>query len=969
MELKNYKGYKLLQTNDLKEVNGTGYVLEHEKTKARISIISNDDDNKVFTIGFRTPPTNSKGIQHIIEHTVLCGSEKYPAKDPFIELAKGSLNTFLNAMTYPDKTVYPVASCNDKDFQNLMDVYLDAVFNPNIYKRQEIFKQEGWHYELETADSDLIYNGVVYNEMRGVYSSPDAVVSYAVNNALFPDSIYSRDSGGDPDVIPELTWEEYLDYHKNYYHPSNSYIYLYGDMDVEEKLAYLDSEYLSKYDYLYVPSEIKEQAPFDEIKYYQESYSLADEEELEGNTFLTYNAVIGKSTDKFLTGAFNILEYVLLDVPGAPLKQALVDAGVCADVEGQYENSMYQPVFAIVGRNSDLDKQEEFIKIIEDTLSDIAENGLNKKALLAAINHFEFKTKEAAFGRYPKGLTLGLDAFNAWLYDDALAQDLFVTDDVFAFLKDNVDNGYFENLIKEYILQNKHKAYVSVVPEKGLHQKKDKETAERLASYKKSLSDDEIQKIIEETRALKQYQSEPSTPEEIESIPILEISDIKKEARHLINKVDTVNDVTVVSHDIFTNGITYIDFYFDITDIDYDDFKYVAILSDLYKYVDTEKHTYNDLSTEIDIETGGIGVNCTAYTKLDESYSVNLCIKLSTLDNKISDGMKLVEEIIYTSDITNKKRLSEIIAEYKSYEKMAMVEHGHLTSSSRALSYISTTNKIKEAFTGVDFVRYIDKLSDNFDEMYEGLCEGLKRVQKLIFRKCNLTISMTTKLDVTEALADSTSTFISKLSTDGRRADYQLPELEVRNEGFKTASKVQYVATCGNYKDYGLEYDGSLPVLKTIMSYEYLWNNVRVLGGAYGCMCEFNRLGHVFFTSYRDPKLKETYDIYKKAYDYVIDFDCIDRDMTKYIIGTISNLDMPVFPATEGAQSFLMYMIGVTDEILQKERDEILSTDQAKIRSLAKFLECIKESKIICVLGGEDVIEESKDMFNTVEAI
>ena len=969
MELKNYKGYKLLQTNDLKEVNGTGYVLEHEKTKARISIISNDDDNKVFTIGFRTPPTNSKGIQHIIEHTVLCGSEKYPAKDPFIELAKGSLNTFLNAMTYPDKTVYPVASCNDKDFQNLMDVYLDAVFNPNIYKRQEIFKQEGWHYELESADSDLIFNGVVYNEMRGVYSSPDAVVSYAVNNALFPDSIYSRDSGGNPDVIPELTWDEYLDYHKNYYHPSNSFIYLYGDMDVEEKLAYLDEAYLSKYDYLYVPSEIKEQAPFDEVKYYQEAYSLSDDEELEGNTFLTYNAVIGKSTDKFLTGAFNILEYVLLDVPGAPIKQALVDAGICSDVEGQYENSMYQPVFAIVGRNSDMDKQDDFIKIIEDTLSDIAENGLNKKALLAAINHFEFKTKEAAFGRYPKGLTLGLDSFNSWLYDDSMAQDLFVTDDVFAFLKENVDKGYFENLIKEYILQNKHKAIVSVIPEKGLHQKKDKETADRLAKYKKTLSEDEIQKIIDDTAALKKYQSEPSTPEEIESIPILEISDIKKAARHLINKVDTVNDVTVVSHDIFTNGITYIDFYFDITDIDYEDFKYVAILSDLYKYVDTEKHTYNDLSTEIDIETGGIGINCSAYTKLDDSYAVNLCIKLSALDNKISDGMKLVEEIIYTSDITNKKRLSEIIAEYKSYEKMAMVEHGHLTSSSRALSYISTTNKIKEAFTGVDFVRYIDKLSDNFDEMYEGLCDGLKRVQELIFRKSALTISITTKLDVTEALADSTASFISKLSAEGRRSDYQLPKLEVLNEGFKTASKVQYVATCGNYKDYGLEYDGSLPVLKTIMSYEYLWNNVRVLGGAYGCMCEFNRIGQVFFTSYRDPKLKETYNIYKKAYDYVIDFDCIDRDMTKYIIGTISNLDMPVFPATEGAQSFLMYMVGVTDEILQKERDAILSTDQAKIRSLAKYLECIRDSKIICVLGGEDVIEESKDMFNTVEAI
>ena len=594
--------YTITQVNQLDEVNGTGFVLSHNKTKARVSVVVNDDDNKVFAIGFRTPPTNSKGIQHIVEHTVLCGSKKYPAKDPFVELAKGSLNTFLNAMTYGDKTVYPIASCNDKDFRNLMDVYLDAVFNPNIYSREEIFKQEGWHYELADKDSDIIINGVVYNEMRGVYSSPDSVLANVINQKLYPDTVYSVDSGGDPDVIPSLTREEYLDYHKNYYHPSNSYIYLYGNLNPAEQLEYIDKEYLADYDYLYVPSEIPLQKSFSEPVSYTTYYSVADEEELEKNSILSYNVVVGESKDKILTEAMNILQFILIDSPGAPLKKKIIDSGICSDVEAQYDSSMRQPMFTIVAREANAEDQDKFNSIIEEQLKSYVENGLDKLALEAALNNFEFRAKEASFGRFPKGLALGLDAFESWLYDDELVQDKFSVQNVYSYLRKGINEnllnpedktkGFFEELIERCILNNNHKAYITGVPSVGLNQKKDVELAQKMSQYKKTLSDTEIEKLIADTAHLKQYQTEPSTPEELATIPLLSIDDINKKVRPVVNTEEEVCGVKTIKHDIFTNGISYLDMYFRIDDLDFEDLSKAELLFELLKYVDTDEHTY-----------------------------------------------------------------------------------------------------------------------------------------------------------------------------------------------------------------------------------------------------------------------------------------------------------------------------------------------------------------------------------------
>ena len=958
--------YTVVKEESLPEVNGKGYILSHNKTKARICVIENDDDNKVFSIGFRTPPTNSKGIQHIVEHTVLCGSDKYPVKDPFVELAKGSLNTFLNAMTYPDKTVYPVASCNLKDFHNLMGVYLDAVFHPNIYKYEEIFKQEGWHYELEDKDAPLTINGVVYNEMRGVYSSPDSCLSRAVMSRLYPDSVYSLDSGGDPEDIPTLSREEYLDYHANYYHPSNSYIYLYGDKDFADELLDIDAEYLSGYDYLYVPSEIKPVQDFTQPVDAEDYYSLSDSESLDGNTFLTYNVVMKAAEDSRISLAMDILTYVLLEIPGAPLKEAIIDSGICQDVEGSFENELLDPCFSITARNSDREHKEKFNQIIEETLAKIAEEGINKKALMAAISHYEFKHKEANAGRFPKGLLLGLGALGDWLYDDNRALDIFSKNHLYTELKEQVETGYFENLIKTLILDNPHKAFVTFMPRYGLNKEKDDALAGKLSEYKKSLTDEELEKIIADTVHLKQYQEEPSTPEELMTLPLLELSDIGKEAKKYNNKEYDIDGIKLIHHDYFTNGISYVKLHFDVSDLTKDELSLAALISEIFEYVDTDNYKYSDLASEVDIVAGGTGYGLTSFRN-DRSgdYITGFSVRFKCFDENVKDAFRLIEEIFFRSHLTDRKRLKEIIAETKAGMKAELLEAGHVTSAQRAQSYINVGAAKKDCVEGVEYYRFIDRLDKEFDDIYDNLAEDIMKVLRKLQRKACFIASVTSGKNPVAEMGESIKGFAALLNDDAV-GEYQALLQEDKNEGFRASSQVQYVATAGNFRDAGFDYTGHLSVLQIIFSYDYLWINVRVQGGAYGAMCAFSRGGISYLTSYRDPKLKETYEIYKNAYKYVENFDVNDRDMLKYIIGTISKLDSPLAPSTLGDISFIAYLAGLTDEMAQKERDEVLSTTAADIRALAPLIKSITDSNTICVIGGEEAVSAQKAMFDKV---
>ena len=964
------EAYSLVEKRDLPEVKGTGYVLSHRKTKARVLVVVNDDNNKVFNIGFRTPPSDDTGVPHIMEHSVLCGSKNFPVKDPFVELCKGSLNTFLNAMTYSDKTVYPVASLNKKDFHNLMHVYLDAVFYPNIYERTEIMMQEGWHYELDEETGELKINGVVFNEMKGVYSNPEQQLYRIIEASLLPSTAYGYESGGDPVYIPELTQEDFIDFHKKYYHPSNSYIYLYGDMDAVAELEFIDREYLSKYEYVEINSALTTEPPFDKPHRICETYSLADADKEEDNTYIAYNVSVGDSLDKKLCTAFAVLEHALLTSPGAPLKTAIIDAGIGKDVFSSYDDGIKQPTFSIVAKNANKEDEAKFIKIIEDTLRDIVKSGINKKSLQASINYFEFKHKEGNFGRFPKGLMLGLNAFNTWLYDDSKALELFEMNSVFEELKIELDNGYFEELIKTYILDNSHKSYVILAPKKGLNDEREKEEKAKLSAYKDTLSAEELDEIVAKAKHLEEYQSEPSTAEELETIPLLEISDIEKKARILNNQFSEIEMVKIVSHDIFTNGISYIGLNFDITDIDCDKYPVVSLLTEIFKYVDTENYSYNELANEINIHTGGIGFT-TAVTncKKNGDYLVQFVVNTKQLDGKIDKAMSLVEEILFTSKLNDKKRLREIIAETRSGIKMDLVSSGHITAAGRAVSYISPMGAVKELLEGVEYYRYLAELDDNFDDRYEQLVEDLKDVLGQVLRRNSLVVNYTSDKKPEDMLKSSITSLSKKLSTRLEFENPKRPELLVLNEGFKTSSQVQYVATAGNFRDKGLEYNSALSVLQTIFSYDYLWLNVRVKGGAYGCMCAFARSGNGYFTSYRDPNLMETYDIFKKAAEYVRNFDADDRDMTKYIIGAISKLDAPLTPSAEGNYSYVAYLMGLTDEDLQRDRDGILNSDVKTIRELAPYIEAITEGGIICAIGGESKLDGAKDNFKEVVSV
>ena len=962
--------YEFLQTRPLPEVNGTGYLYRHTKTGARVMVISNDDPNKVFAIGFRTPATNSKGIQHIIEHTVLCGSKKYPAKDPFVELAKGSLNTFLNAMTYSDKTVYPVASCNDKDFRNLMDVYLDAVFHPNIYEKEEIFMQEGWHYELADADAPLIYNGVVYNEMKGVYSSPDAVLGGAVGRTLFPDSVYRNDSGGNPKDIPALTREEYLDYHRNYYHPSNSYIYLYGDLDAEDTLAYIDREYLSDYDYLEVDSKIELQAPLAAPVEKEETYALAEGEAPEENAYLTCNAVISTSLDKQLRVAFDILSYVLLDAPGAPLCKAIIDAGLSADVESSYDTSVLQPTFSVVAHNADAKNRDVFRKLVEETLERLATEGLDKNSLRAALHRFEFEHKEGNYGRYPKGLMLGLDAFETWLYDDEKALELFSMNEVYDDLKEKIDTGYFEQLIRTYLIENPHKAYVTLVPEIGKDRREAEALEKLLAEKKAALSDAEKEALIRETAHLKEYQEEPTPAEDLEKIPMLSREDIGKQARRLKNQLSEIDGTTVVSHDIFTNGIGYLDLYFDLEDFTSEELQRIALMSELYKSVPTEKYSLEELTNAINLSTGGITVSFgTILREKPEDYGCYFMLRMKALEEEMIPGIELAEELLLRSKLSDRKRLKEVIAEIYSGLRTDLVSAGHVTTAIRARSHFSEMHAVKERTEGIEYYRYISGLNQDFDAQYDTLAAALEETRGKLLRKARVTISYTNQAAMPEEVRTAVGGLLGVLGKESMGNRPERGTLPVKKEGFTTASQVQYVATAGDFRTAGLPDSGALNVLQILFAYDYLWIRVRVKGGAYGAMCDFARDGASYLTSYRDPNLSETFEIYKGAEEYLKSFDCSDRDMLKYIIGAISKLDTPLQPSAEGLYSFLSYMMGRTDADHQKNRDELLATDQEKIRSLAPYLHALLAEDTLCVVGAQAKIEAEKDLFDTVESL
>ena len=969
MDITKIPQYELLEHHYVRELESEGYLMRHKKTGARVFILENDDNNKVFNIAFRTVPTDSTGVAHIIEHTVLCGSDRYPVKDPFVELAKGSLNTFLNAMTYSDKTMYPLASTNDKDFFNLMSVYMDGVFHPNITKERKIFEQEGWHYEMDSPDGELTYNGVVYNEMKGAFSSADEILGRQVKAALYPDTTYAYESGGDPEFITDLTYESYLEFYHTYYHPSNSYIYLYGDLDMEKALNWMDHEYLSHYEKKEIDSAVTLQKPFNKMKEISLCYAASEDDD-EG-TYFTWSKVVSNALDLEKYLAFQVLEYVLLDAPGAPLKQALLDAGIGVDIYGGFEDGILQPSFEVTTKGARQEQREVFVETIEATLRKLAEEGLQKRSLLAGLNSLQFRLKEGDFGRWPKGLMYGLDLFDSWLYDENKPFIHVEAGETFEIIKKDSENGFFEKFIEDNIIGNNHEVVLSLVPKHGLAEEKEAKEAEQLAKYKATLSKEELEELVKQTKALKEYQDTPSSQKDLEKIPQLELKDITREPAKLYIDPKKTGGVDVIHHNMFTNGIAYIMMCYNCKNVPDELLPYIGLLSSVLGLMDTEKYTYTELTNEININCGGISTDAAIYTdnKDFDKCTIMYEVKGKVLYDNIQFVLDMMNEIIYKTKFSDYKRLKEIIAKLKSRMESTMTSAGHSTAMLAGMAQFSRNAYYSNEMRGYGFYELIQKLDSQFDELKEDIADKLSKLVDYIFHKENIIVSFTADDKGYDAFAPAFGKYAEELKkSDMPACERKYTPANVKT-GYTSASQVQYVARCGNFRDGGYEYTGALRVLKVIFSYDYLWINVRVKGGAYGCMSGSYRNGDMYMVSYRDPNLRKTNDIYENAADYLEHFDVSDRDMVKFIIGTIGDMDTPMNPAAKGTRSFGAYICNTDYESLKKERGQVLDCNVERIRELAPLVRCAMDENYFCVVGSSKEINKESELFDKIQPL
>ena len=976
-----FEKYELLETCSIPECGGKAHIYRHKKTGARIFTIRNSDKNKVFYIGFRTTPKDDTGVAHILEHSVLCGSEKFPLKDPFVELAKGSLNTFLNAMTYPDKTVYPVASCNDRDFMNLMDVYLDAVLHPNIYREKRIFEQEGWHYELSPEDGALSYNGVVYNEMKGAFSNPESVLERYTMHALFPDTTYGCESGGDPDAIPGLCYEAFLDFHRSYYHPSNAYLYLYGDMDMEEKLLWIDTHYLSAYDRIEVKSEIGAQASFSAPQSERIFYPLGEQEDTAGRAYLSENYVIADRPDANLNIAWQILEFILLDAPGAPLKEALIRAGIGQDILGGYSYGIRQPYFSVIAKNADAEDEARFHEIIRNTIQELVDKGINRKFLSAAINFTEFKLREADYGRLPEGLAYGLTALESWLYDGKPYTYLRYTDTI-AFLKKQADTGYFERLLSDALLGNPHRADVTVLPRQGLTAERDEALRKKLAAVRASLSEKELSEIGEEERRLRAYQEEPSGEEAMRSLPMLRISDIGREAEKTCMQV--CEKGRLLWSKFPTNGIAYIRVLFETEALSEEELQFASFLRYLYGELDTGARSYRELTSEILEKTGGIDFEIGSYPDVNRpgSYRGFFSAELRVLSERTEEGLSLVSEILNETLFTDEVHIGEKLLEAKSRMQMKLDGSSHSAAVIRAGSYFRADQRYEDVTGGIAFYDFLNAASKFYQipAKRKRFIASLQAVAKKLFVKKYMKIALSgerkEKLALTACMKDFVRHFPAAKAErnlseaeESRRKRLSVYAQGKINEGFCTTSQVNYVARCGSFVDKGLSYTGALLVLKGLLNYEYLWQRLRVKGGAYGCMSGFVKSGRGYMVSYRDPQIGKTDEVYEALPDYLASLSLSERDMTKYIIGAIAELDQPLFASIRASRYLSAYFSGITDGDFQRERDEVLGCTCEKLKELKGYVEAVLGDGYRCAIGNAEKIRENEKLFASVREL
>ncbi len=954
-------GFELLEERDIPELNVYARLWRHQKTGAQLLSMENDDENKVFGITFRTPPSDSTGVAHIMEHSVLCGSRKYPVKEPYVELLKGSLKTFVNAMTFPDKTTYPVASTNTQDFYNLVDVYLDAVFFPLLTRHT--MEQEGWHYELASPADPLTIKGVVFNEMKGAYSSPDGLLSEWSQQVLFPQNTYGFDSGGDPRHIPDLTYEQFKQFHDVFYHPANARIYFYGDDDPAKRLQLLD-EYLREFEPLTVDSEIplhpKFAAPKEVVRAYAANADSGDDK-----TMFTVNWLLPETKNVDAATALGLLSYILVGTPASPLRKALIDSGLGEDITGGGTSSYLRQMFFSVGLKGVADENvAKAEQLITDTLADLAQNGFDPDMIEAGLNTLEFRLREQNTGSYPRGLALMFGALSAWLYDGDPLTPLAFEKPLAKIKKSAQDPNFFPALIREHLLENTHRVTLVLRPDPEKQARDEAEERARLARIKAEMSQQEIIQIIENTQTLKKIQETPDSPEALATIPHLTLADLEKKNKIIPLTVDTEQGSMLLYHDLFTNGIVYLDVGLNLRVLPQEYLPYLPLFSEALLEIGTEREDFVKLSQRIGRKTGGIWSS--TYISAREGQADDpvawLMLRGKATMSHADDLLDILRDVLLAVKFDNLERFRQMVLEDKADQEAGLIPGGHSVVSGRLRAHFNTADWVSEQMDGINNLYFVRQLADEIETGWDGILQKLETMRQLLLNRNAILCNVTLDADNWARFRPKLAAFLSDLPAAPvspvvwqRRA---LPS----NEGLTIPAQVNYVAKGADIYKLGYRYHGSIAVISNYLRSTWLWERVRVQGGAYAGFSTFSRQTGVFaFLSYRDPNLLPTLENYDRTADFLRQLDLSESELTKSIIGAIGAMDAYQLPDAKGYTSLLRYLIGYTDEARQKARDEILSTTVRHFKEFAAVLDAVRQQGHVVVLGAEDAISQAND--------
>ncbi len=969
MELKEgmvYQGFLLKESHWIEDIKSHAYIFLHEQSGGRLLYIKNSDVNKVFSVSFATPPTDHTGVAHILEHSVLCGSKKYEAKDPFNELAKGSLNTYLNAMTFSDKTMYPVASCNEEDFHNLVDVYLDAVFYPNIYKKKEIFMQEGWRYFFDD-DGQLAITGVVYNEMQGALSDPESLLSSEIAEVFYGDTTYGFESGGLPSDIPHLTYEQFLDFHKTHYHPSNGYFFLYGDLDLDRALAHISEGYLDQFhkqsleNIQIILPKTYPSAPFLEATYPAQT----DDEDEKG--YLAYTFPVGKNSDLVRTMALQILSYCLLETNASPLKKKLIEKGLCEEVEGWFDSAELDMLFTIVGKNANTEEANQFQAVIDETLKEIVAEGLEDDLVRTSLKRVEFLLKEDDFGSTPRGLVYNIRAMKSWLHGES---PIIHLQQLQALEVLKSEEFSWEDLILELFINATSKNLIVFLPDHEKEERENEAYNKKLAEKQADLSADEVEAIKNDMEMLEIFQTTEESQEILDQIPFLKLGQISKKPMLVKREVGTFGFGKEIFVPVDSKDIIYLKLHFSTKGMPKHLLPYCGLVTEILGRLDTTNYLYEFLPMLANEVVGALSFNNSIFARSVTEYDSFVTLKSKFLIADQGNAKDLFQDILLNTQFTRIDNLKKILQSTKINNENHMMNAPHILAIEYGNRSTSVAGALQEQFRGYTYVNFVNEVCKVFDDTPMVVVERLEETMKHLICKENFSVSYACE----EKARAEVRKFIERMyhHLPSRTLPVDTTDIVVDNStptAFSAPMQVQYNVLMGQFADQNIEYSGQIEVLKTILDLEYLWNEVRVQGGAYGAGCSFKRIGSCFFYSYRDPNIEKTYEVYRNLWKSIAEFEATDKELTKYILGTINRFDQPRSNSDLLLQAVFAEYTGLSDEQIQRERLEILGTTVAELRGFVPLLQAVAKSQNMTTVGNTAKVEEKKELFSEVKKL